>query len=114
MREVKEGPKLDYLHTDHVMIQSELKYLIGAKIVDLKCRVVGGNTAPFPTVRVFRVVKPVAMVRFRMEPNPVLTRESGPVANTSLRRNLKAIQGVSENANHVNSETHSGAVIKRV
>jgi len=114
MREVKEGPKLDNLHTDHVMIRSELKYLIGAKIVDLKCRVFRGKTAPFPTVRVLCVVKPIAMVRFRMEPNPELTLEFGPVANTSFRRNLKAIQGVSENANHVNSETHSGAVIKRV
>ena len=33
-REVKEGLKLDNVPTDHVTIQSELKYLIGAKIVD--------------------------------------------------------------------------------
>jgi hypothetical protein len=83
MQEVKEGLKLDNLHTDHVMIRSELKYLIGAKIVDLKCRVFGGKTAPFPTVRVFRVVRPVATVRFRVELNPEPTREFGPVANTT-------------------------------
>jgi hypothetical protein len=83
MQEVKEGLKLDNLRTDHVMIRSELKYLIGAKIVDFKCRVFGGKTAQFPTVRVFRVVRPVATVRFRVEPNPETTREFGPVANTS-------------------------------
>jgi len=33
MREVKERPMLHNLHTDHVMIRSELKYLIGAKVV---------------------------------------------------------------------------------
>jgi hypothetical protein len=33
MREVKEGLKLHNLHTDHVMIRSELIYLIGAKAV---------------------------------------------------------------------------------
>jgi hypothetical protein len=37
------GLKLHNLRTDHVTIQSELTYLIGAKIVDLKCRVFGGN-----------------------------------------------------------------------
>jgi len=83
MREGKEGLKLDDVPTDHVMIRSELKYLIGAKIVDLKCRVFGGKTAPFPTVRVFRVVRPIAMVRFRVEPNPEPAREFGPVANPS-------------------------------
>jgi hypothetical protein len=31
MREVKEGLKLHNLRTDHVMIRSELIYLIGAK-----------------------------------------------------------------------------------
>jgi hypothetical protein len=82
MQEVKEGLKLDNLRTDHVMIRSELKYLIAATIVDFKCRVVGGKTAPFPTVRVFHVVKPIATVRFRVEPNPELTREFGPIANT--------------------------------
>jgi hypothetical protein len=83
MQEVKEGLKLDNLRTDHVMIRSELKYLIGAKIVDLQCRGFGGKSAPFPTVRVFRVVRPVATVRFRVEPNPEPTREFGPVANTT-------------------------------
>jgi len=32
-REVKEGLELHNLHTDHLMMQSELKYLIGAKVV---------------------------------------------------------------------------------
>jgi hypothetical protein len=80
---VKERLELHNLRTDHVMIQSELKYLIGAKIVSLKCAVFGGKTGPFPMVRVFPVVGPVAMVRFRVEPYPEPTREIGPVANTS-------------------------------
>jgi len=82
MREVKEGLKLVNLRTDHVMIRSELKYLIGGKIVDIKCRVFGGKTTPFRTVRVFRVVRPVATVRSRVEPNLEPARELGPVANT--------------------------------
>jgi hypothetical protein len=85
MQEVKEGLKLDNLRTDHVMIRSELKYLIGEKIVDLKCRVFGGQTAPFPTVRVFRVVRPVATVQFRVEPIPEPTWEFVPVANATTR-----------------------------
>jgi hypothetical protein len=85
MQEVKEGLKLDNLCTDHVMIRSELKYLIGAKMVDLKCRVFGGKTAPFPTVRVFRVERPIATVRFLVEPKPEPTREFGTVPNTMWR-----------------------------
>jgi len=83
MREVKEQLTLHNLRTDHVTIRSELKYLIGAKIVDLKCRVFAGKTGPFPTVRVFGVVRPVATVRFRVEPDPEPTRDFGPVANTT-------------------------------
>jgi hypothetical protein len=51
-------------------------------MVNLKCRVFGGKTAPFPTVRVFRVVRPLATVRVRVEPDPEPTRKFGPVANT--------------------------------
>jgi hypothetical protein len=47
------------LHIDHVTIQSELRYLIGAKAVWLNCRVLGGETGAIPKVRVFYVVKPV-------------------------------------------------------
>ena len=80
---MKELLKLHNVRTDHVMIQSELKYLIGARIVNLKCRVFGGKTGPFPMVWVFRVVRPVATVRFRVEPYLEPTREFGPVANTT-------------------------------
>jgi hypothetical protein len=71
------------LGTDHVMIRSELKYIIGAKIVDLKYRVFGGKTTAFPTVQVFRVVRPVVKVRLRVEPNPEPIWEFGPVAITT-------------------------------
>jgi len=80
---VKERVELHNLRTDHVMIRSELKYSIGGKVVMLKCRVFGGKTGPFPVGRVFRVVRPVATVRFRAEPDPEPTREFGPVANTN-------------------------------
>jgi len=80
---VKEGLKLHDLRIDHVMIRSELKYLIGAQVVRLKCRVFAGKTGPIPRVRVFCVVKPVATVRVLVEPDPELTREFGTVANTN-------------------------------
>jgi len=80
--EVKEWVDLHNLCTDHIMIRSELKYLIGGIVVMLKCRVFGGETGPFPVGRVFRVVRPVATVQFRVEPQPEPTREFGPVANT--------------------------------
>ena len=66
---MKEGLKLHNLHTDHVTIRSELRYLIGAKIVDLKCRVFGGN--------------PLQRSGSGLEPDPEPNREFGPVANTS-------------------------------
>jgi hypothetical protein len=65
------------------MIRSKLKYLIGAKIVNLKYRVFGGKTGPMAMVRVFGVVRPVGTVRFRVEPYPEPTREFGTVANTT-------------------------------
>jgi len=83
MPEVTEVLKLVNLRTDHVMIGTELKYLIGAKIVDLKYRVFGGKTTPFPMGRVFRVLRLVATVRSRVESNPEPTRESGPVVDIS-------------------------------
>ena len=50
-QEVKQRVEMHNLHTDHVMIRSELKYLIGAKVVNLKCRVFAGKTGPIATVR---------------------------------------------------------------
>ena len=82
-RKVKERLKLHNLRNDHVVIRSELKYIFGAKMVNLKCRVFGGKTALFPMVRVFRVVRPVAKVQVRVEPDPELTRQFGPFANTT-------------------------------
>jgi len=51
-------------------------------MVNFKCRVFGGKTAPFPTVWVFCVVRPVATVRVRVEPDPEPIRPFGPIANT--------------------------------
>jgi len=83
---VKERLELHNLRTDHVMIRSELKYLIGGKVVVLKCRVFSSKTGPFPMCRVFLVVRPVATVRVRVEPEPDPTSEFGPVANTKPNR----------------------------
>jgi hypothetical protein len=79
---VKEQVELHNLRTDHVIIRSELKYLIGGKVVMLKCRVLGSETGPFPVGRVFRVVRPIAAVQFQVEPEPELTRRFGPIAHT--------------------------------
>jgi hypothetical protein len=81
--EVKEQVELHNLHTDHVMIRSELKYLIGVKVVLLDCWVFSGNSGPFLVGRVFRVVRPVATVRVRVSPESEPTREIGPGVNTT-------------------------------
>ena len=52
-REVKEPLELHNLRTDHVIIQSELIYLIGGKVVTLKCRVVGVKTTHFQWAHYF-------------------------------------------------------------
>jgi len=78
---VKQRVELHNLHTDDVMIRLELKSLIGGKVVMLKCRVFGGKTGPFPEGRVVRVVGTVGTVRFRVEPEPELTREFGSGGN---------------------------------
>jgi hypothetical protein len=49
----------------------------------LKCRVFGGKIGPFPVGQVFRVVRPVATVWFRVELEPQLTWEFGMVVNTN-------------------------------
>ena len=67
-REVKEGLNLHNLHTDYVTIRSELRYLIGAKIVDIECRVFGENT--------------FQRSRSGSKPDPESNREFRPVANT--------------------------------
>ena len=81
-REVKERLNLHNVRTDHVMEWSELKYIIGAKSVSLKCRVFSGKTVPFPMEQVFGVVRPVAMVQFRVEPDMEPSRKFGPIADT--------------------------------
>jgi hypothetical protein len=48
----------------------------------LKFRVFRGKTSPLPVGRVVRRVRHVAVVQFRVEPEPEPTREFGPVAHT--------------------------------
>ena len=65
---MKELLELHNLRTDHIMIRSELQYLIGGQVVMLKCRVVCGN--------------PLQRFGSGLEPDPEPIREFGPVANT--------------------------------
>ena len=104
-REMKEQVKLHNLRTDQVMIRSELKYLIGTKNVNLKCPVFGGKTGPFPMVLVFRVVRPVATVRFRVEPYPEPAREFGPVPNTNNEYNYSGNENTSDKDNGPNDSS---------
>jgi len=67
---VKERLELQNLHTDHVTIQSELNYLIVAKVVMFKCRVFGGKTGPVATVRVFVWYSPLQRFGSGSNPNP--------------------------------------------
>jgi len=83
MLEVKERLKLDILRTDRVVIQSELKYLVVGKMARLPGLGFPVETGPKAMVRVFRVVRPVGTVRFRVEPDPEPTREIRPFANTT-------------------------------
>ena len=68
MQEVKEQPKRHNVRTHHVTIRSELKYLIRGKIPGLPWLGFQVETGPKATVPVFRVVRPVATVRFRFQP----------------------------------------------
>ena len=67
---MKERLELHNLHTDHIMIRSELKYLIGEKVVMLKCQVLCGN--------------PLQRFGSGLEPDPEPNWECGPVANASV------------------------------
>jgi hypothetical protein len=79
---MKQRLVLYNIHTDHVMIRLEPKYLIEGKVVMLKCRVFGGETSPFRMGHVCRMVRHIAMVSIGVEAQPEPTLEFGSVANT--------------------------------
>jgi len=56
---VKERLKLHNLRIDHVTIQSELKYLIGAKNLGLQMPGFEVEPGPNAMVPIFHVVKPL-------------------------------------------------------
>jgi hypothetical protein len=70
MRELKERPKLHNLRIQHVMIRSELKYLIGAKLLGLQKPGLEVETGPNANGPDFSCGKTVAAVRFRIQPKP--------------------------------------------
>ena len=67
---MKERLKLHNLRIDYVVIQSELKNLIGARNVDFEERVLCGN--------------PLQLFSSGLESDPEPTQKSGPIANTSV------------------------------
>jgi len=71
------------LRTDHVMIRSELEYLIGAKVVHLICRVFAGKTGPIATVRFLVWYNPLPRFGSGPNPNPEPYWRVGTVANTN-------------------------------
>ena len=81
--EVREQLTVRNLRIDHVTIRSELRYIIGATIVNLKCRAFGGKTGPFWTVQVFLVERPIATGRYGVEPVLEPSREFGTTGNTT-------------------------------
>jgi hypothetical protein len=84
----KEGLTLQNLHINHIVIQSQLKYFIGAKIVSLKCRIFDDKTGQFRMVLVVQFVRPVATVRFRVELDPEPAQQFGSVINTRYSRHI--------------------------
>jgi hypothetical protein len=81
---VKERQELINLGTDHVILRSELKYLIGGTVVMLKCRLFGVKTSPFAIRLVCCIVKHIAIVRFQVEQEREPTPALEPVANSTL------------------------------
>ena len=70
---MKDHLKLHLLHIYHIVIRSELKYLIGVKVLSLRKCGTGQKTAGsvgFGGVRFFDGVKPVATVSVRFQPGP--------------------------------------------
>ena len=68
--EVEVQPKLHNLHTDHVTLQSELNYLIGANNLGLQRPGFEVKTGPNAMVRVCHVVKPLQRFSSGSNPNP--------------------------------------------
>ena len=82
-REVKQRLKLYNQHIDHVMIRSELKYLIGAKNLGLQWPGFEVEPGPNVTVEGFHVVKPLQRFGSGSNPNPEPFSRVQTVANTT-------------------------------
>jgi hypothetical protein len=70
------------------MIQSELQYFIGDKLVNVKCQDYGEKTDVFPTVQVLCVAKrlPTAWLWIQLDLEQI--RKYGLVANTISQKHL--------------------------
>jgi hypothetical protein len=63
-------------------MKSELKYILGPKVVMLKYHVVGGKTGPFTKVRVFVWQSPLQWFISGLNPNPEPFWWVGTIADT--------------------------------
>jgi hypothetical protein len=63
-QEVEECVKMRNRYIDHILIWSDLRYLIGNQYLNLKCQVSGHKTGPCQRVQVVCLKSPVAMVLF--------------------------------------------------
>jgi len=82
-REVKGQLQLHNQHIDHVTIQSELRYLIGAKCARLKWHVFGGKPSSIATVWFLMLKNPLKLTRSGLELELEPNWEFRPIANTS-------------------------------
>jgi len=78
---LKERRILHNLLIDHVMIWSELRYLICAQVVRFDCWVVGGETGPIATVQVVGWWNSLQLSGSGLEPDPELDREFRTIAH---------------------------------
>jgi hypothetical protein len=69
---VQEQLKLHNIHIHHVMLRSELKYLLGAKHLGFQRPGYEVEPGPFAMVSGFHVVKPLQWFGSGSNPNPEL------------------------------------------
>jgi hypothetical protein len=84
---------LHTIHSDYVVIRSELKYSIGAQLVKLKFRDFGVKTSQIPTVQVFMSYDQLQQFGSRSEPVREPTLQFGTVDNTTRSIQTNCIIG---------------------
>ena len=81
-QEVKPHAKLNLLHIYHIVIQSELKRLIGAKVPSLQTCETSQRTAGSVRFGLSMRLNPLQWFQFGFNPHPEQNHRFGTVANT--------------------------------